>query len=670
MSSLPEAVQVGAWRVDPELDRIARDGQAIKIEPRAMRLLLYLIAHAGHVVTVDELLEHVWPDVVVGPDSVYQAVALLRRTLGDDRQHPSYITHIPRKGYRLIAPVLTVSAQALGADVNGPGGQIAPASSAVEHDPAPAVSAPALHQPADASGPPLAEAAARAVRRRDAGVWAVLALAILGLGGAYLLMRPAPPAAIRLARVEDPSAGSRVTPPAPSIAVLPFLDMSEKQDLGYLADGLTEELIDLLSRRSDLRVPARTSSFYFKGKAATVADIAHALNVDNLLEGSVRRSGHLVRITTQLIRADNGYHLWSQTYERDFTDIFGVEDDVAQAVSWTLEAKLNEGRPGAAHSTLSGEARNLLLQCQFFVGRNTGTDAEKAIRCYRELLAEAPQDASAWSGYANALWRLHRLVLESDAQDRASIADARAAAEHAIALDPSAASAHATLATIHLNVERDWRAADAELKAALAADPNDPASLLAAGHLARCLGEFERSIGFLDRARARDPLNFLPYARLAFVYLYLGKLPEAEAAARRRLDLSPEGLGGYTQLADVLLARRQYQEALETARREPNEESRVLSLALVYYALGRNAEAEAALAQLKQKFSGDKIAVAEIYAYRGDFDHAFAALEEAFLSADPELLAIKSDNYLQPLQPDPRYRALLRKLNLPEPGQL
>lgn len=662
MSALPGAVQVGAWRVEPELDVITRDARSIKLEPRAMRVLACLIARAGRVVSVEELLEQAWPDVVVGPDSVYQAVGLLRRTLGDDRHHPAYIEHVPRKGYRLIAPI--------GAPVDSP--------RAAAHEPAAdsaangLASAGATADSADA-GEKAPSTAAAAVRHDRLVVWSALAVVIATLGAAYWLMRNTartpPAAAVPVVAASIPAAPHAPAVP-PSIAVLPFLDLSEKQDLGYFADGLSEELIDLLSRQSDLRVPARTSSFYFKGKTFTVTDMARQLHVEHLLEGSVRRSGNHVRVTAQLIRADSGFHLWSQTYDRQLDDVLAVEDDIARAVTSTLQVRLSAGPATAADGSLSAATHNRMLECQFFVRRNTGPDIDKAVDCYRALLALAPTSAAAWAGYADALWRVPFLTNSSDAMDRQTRDAARAAAEHALGLDPHLAAAHATLAVIHRIAERNWSAADTEVRAALAADPDDPTSLLAAAALARDLGQLQRAVELCERARARDPLNSIAYSRLGFIYLYLGRLPEAEAAVRRRLDLAPEGLGGHLQLVDVLLARGEAQAALEAANAEPNEESRLAGLARAYGGLGRRTEADAALSELRRKFPGALLQIAETHAARGEIDRAFAALEAAAAAPwpDSELLQVQADAYFKPLHGDPRYQALLRKLGFAASG--
>ncbi len=670
MSSLPDAVLVGDWRVEPELDVIARDGRAIRLEPRAMRVLQCLIARAGHVISVEELLEQAWPDVVVGPDSVYQAVGLLRRTLGDDRHHPAYIEHVPRKGYRLVArvgtPVLPAGADGTEVDGSVPNGSASngftPDGATPNVTPAHSSTAPRAVAPGAAEASP----ARPAVRL----VWAVLALAVATLGLAYYLIRSAqraPPV------VSVATANIRTAPDAsgpPSIAVLPFLDLSEHQDLGYFADGLAEELIDQLSRGSGLHVPARTSSFYFKGKATTVSDMARALRVDNLLEGSVRRSGNRVRVTAQLIRADSGYHLWSQTYDRELKEVFTVEDEIARAVTRTLQVKLAADRAPAA-TRGNAEARSMLMQCHFFTRRNTAADADKAVSCFRELLTLAPEDAPAWAGYADALLRLPAIKELPLADLRQGAAAARQAAEHALSLDPGLAAAHAIVSSVDRLLDRDWAAAGAELKAALASDPEDPATLLSAANLARDLGQFDRAVEFCERARVRDPLNFQPYARLGMIYLYQGKLPEAEAAVRRRIDLAPEGIGAHTQLVDVLLARSQPQAALDAAQQEPDEEMRLVGLALVYHALGRQDSADSSLADLRRKWGGRyPTEMAEIYAYRGETARAFASLEAAFVMGDPAVNSIRVDSYFKPLESDRRYQALLLRLNLAQSASL
>jgi TolB-like protein/DNA-binding winged helix-turn-helix (wHTH) protein/tetratricopeptide (TPR) repeat protein len=630
--SWPEVICVGECLLEPDLDRLQREGREIKLEPRVTRLLLHLIKRAGHNVTVEELLEHVWPDVVVGPDSVYQAIALLRRKLGDDLQHPRYIAHIPRRGYRFIADVNTLRSE----------------------------------QPA-ASAPPAAAARVTTPPRAVFGGWGatIVALVLVGTGAlavGALRSRHAPAPAV--AAIEMPPRVA-VAPP-PSIAVLPFLDLSEKRDLGYFADGMVEELIDRLSHMAQLRVPARTSSFYFKDRPQPLAEIGRALNVANVLEGSVRRSGQRLRVTAQLIRVEDGSHLWSQSYDRDATDVLLVEDDIARSVVHALRVRLLAGRSPDGPENADGQTHNLLLQCQFYMYRNTAVDADRSVECFRQLVRLDAAAPWVWSGYARVLFSQPVIHGGGLVQRRAAAAQALLAAQHALRLDPGLAEAHAVIATIRRAVDHDWQGAQAEVLQALAADPDDPASLMEAAALARDLGQFTAMIDYCQRAQARDPLNFVPYLRMALAYLYLGKLQAAETAARRRIELSPEGYGGYLQLTDVLLAEGKPQDALAAARQERSEDSRLVGLALAYHALGRAAQADQALHELRAKYGPlAQVEIAEVLAFRGETAAAFGALESALRAQDPGIFAIKSDSYFKPLQQHPRYLQLLRKLNLP-----
>lgn len=294
-------LRIGDWHVNPASGQVSRNGETAHLELRTLRLLLCLAEHAGEVVSIDELLDQVWAGVVVSPDSVYQAVASLRRTLGDDPRQPTYIATVPRLGYRLVATVNP-------AEENSPSG-------ANEH---PAITpAPSRHL------------------RASLG-WIAGAAACLALVAAFLLQG-------MIAHSRLASSGT-APQPQKSIAVLPFLDLTEGMKEEPFADGMTEELIDKLSKIPDLRVPSATASFYFKGKKIPVADIARFLGVMYVLDGSVRKSGARLRVATRLMRADNGYVVWSDTYDRPFDDILMVQDDIAGDVAKVLRALVGVGR--------------------------------------------------------------------------------------------------------------------------------------------------------------------------------------------------------------------------------------------------------------------------------------------------------------------------------------
>jgi transcriptional activator of cad operon len=288
------SLRIGEWTVNPAAGQMSRGEETIRVEARTMRLLLCLAEHAGEVVSIDDLLGEVWSGVVVTPDSVYQAVTALRRVLGDDPKQPAYIATVPRLGYRMIAPVQSV------------GG---------EKPQAPVQAAPQTRSPP----------------RIIFLLATVGALAIGALAFYWVVIRDTAEATSTTAAALNPK----------SIAVLPFLDLTDGMKEEVFADGMTEELIDKLSKVKGLQVPAPTSSFYYKDKKITVADVAKALRVAYVLDGSVRKSGAMLRVAARLVRADDGYVVWSETYDRPLDDKLWVQDDIASEVTKALKASIN-----------------------------------------------------------------------------------------------------------------------------------------------------------------------------------------------------------------------------------------------------------------------------------------------------------------------------------------
>jgi TolB-like protein/DNA-binding winged helix-turn-helix (wHTH) protein len=314
-------LRIGAWCVNPTSGQISRDGETARVEVRTMRLLLCLAEHAGEVVSIDDLLDQVWSDVTVAPDSVYQAVTSLRRLLGDDPKQPTYIATVPRLGYRMVATVSPWADQSVAQTGARTGSS---RTSGSEH-------------PTPAATPATSDTPTPRPRLRAGLTWAAGAALCLALVGAYLFHGKA--------ANNNHSAAPAVAPqPQKSIAVLPFLDLTEGMHQEEFADGMTEELIDKLSKIPGLRVPPPTSSFYFRGKQITIADIARTLGVAYVLDGSVRKSGARVRVAARLIRADNGYVVWSESYDRPFDDILMVQDDIAGEVTKALMASI-DARP-------------------------------------------------------------------------------------------------------------------------------------------------------------------------------------------------------------------------------------------------------------------------------------------------------------------------------------
>jgi transcriptional activator of cad operon len=294
------SLRIGAWRVSPTSGQISREGETVRVEARTMRLLLCLAEHVGQVVSIDELLEQVWTGVIVTPDSVYQAITSLRRLLGDDPKQPSYIATVPRLGYRMVAAVGPWVDQSL-------------------------------------TSPPVPERAAGARHERSKN-WPLLVagIAIPGILALAFLVYG------RFGSTAHTRAAPDAVTAQTSIAVLPFLDLtSESMDQEYFADGMTEELIDRLSKIPGLRVPPPTSSFYFKGKKISIADIAKSLGVAYVLDGSLRKSASTMRIAARLVRADNGFVVWSETYDRRLDDTLKIQDDIAGEVTKALQQSID-----------------------------------------------------------------------------------------------------------------------------------------------------------------------------------------------------------------------------------------------------------------------------------------------------------------------------------------
>ena len=519
---------------------------------------------------------------------------------------------------------------------------------------------PTNQAPSGSVEPQLTHTATHPARRAAAALWAVSAALALAL--AYFAGR-------ELWSSRHTAADQGVALPSPnveekSVAVLPFTDLSERHDQEYFSDGLAEELIDTLTKLPNLRVPARTSSFSFKGKAATVGEIGRALGVTHILEGSVRKSGERLRITAQLVRADNGFHLWSQTYDRDSRDIFAVQDDIARAVSGQLQSTLlGEGAPAPQQST-SPEAYTLYLQARHLAGNDTRRDLEQAVTLYRQAVALDPNYAPAWAALARCYGRRVAQGFGSVSENHAQLL---AAANRAIALNPALPDAYVALAGAYVQHDRNWSAAAETLAKARTLDPNDPRLLEMYGHVAAAAGQPQRAAEYFRRAVAGDPLNLL-YRKYLGRALHYGRRPQdAVGELRQAIALDPQFPGLHYELGRALLQLGEGPAALAAFAGESEEASdwRRLGLPLGYRAAGDATRAQAALADLVAHGEGAEFQVAEAYAFLGDKDRAFEYLDKA-LSSDPGVVWSRNDWLFDSISGDPRFAAYLSRLGMPQ----
>jgi TolB-like protein/Tfp pilus assembly protein PilF len=451
---------------------------------------------------------------------------------------------------------------------------------------------------------------------------------------------------------------------AKSIAVLPFVNMSSDAGNEYFSDGLSEELLNLLAKLPELRVIGRTSSFQFKGRNEDLRVIGEKLNVAHILEGSVRKSGEKVRITAQLIRAADGSHLWSETYDRTLDDIFVVQDDIAGEVVKALQLTLLGAAPTTRPKPQDSEAHNLTLQGRFFLDRRSRKDLERAVEYFRQARERDPDYAPAWAGLSQTYAR------QAD-NGYLPVADgyrqAREAAEKALALDPELAEAHLAMGWIQSVYDWDWAAADGSFRKALELEPGNADALRHAGTQAATLGRWDEAIDLSHKAIERDPLRPNSYSNLGLVLEAGKRNTEAESAYRKALELDPGGSYRHYAIGRALLVQGKAEAALQEMEQETDEIWRLAGLPLVYHALGRHRESDAALAALESKYAREAAyQIAEVHAFRGEADLAFQWLERAYDQRDGGLVEIKGEPLLRGLAGDPRYKAFLRKMKLPE----
>jgi TolB-like protein/Flp pilus assembly protein TadD len=446
-----------------------------------------------------------------------------------------------------------------------------------------------------------------------------------------------------------------------SIAVLPFTDMSEKKDQEYFADGMAEEIIDLLVKLPGLKVISRTSSFQFRGKTEDLRSIATQLGVAYVLEGSVRKSGDHLRVTAQLINSGDRTNLWSQTYDRDLSDVLKMQDEIAASLGRALEIEVSGQGLGSRPALRNKEAYTLYLQGLHAADRTEQQGLEHAVSNFQRALELDPSFALAASGLSTAYFVLGQFGFMPPA---VAFEKARQGAQHALELDPNLAVMHAQLGNIHMVYDRDWPAAERELKLARALAPHDSDVLFISAVQSQRLGRWEDALKFLNECLVQDPLSPQGYMVLNLVQLNRGRPAEAEAAIRRTLNIQPTFAFGHALLGNVLLIRNQFDAALAEYLKETIDTGRLSGSAMAYFALGRRADSDAALAQVVKNEATQPYFIALVYGFRGESDQAFKWLDQAYAQKDPGLVLLKSQATFMKIRGDSRYKAFLKKMNL------
>jgi TolB-like protein/DNA-binding winged helix-turn-helix (wHTH) protein len=620
-----------AFRLDTANHILWRNGDRVPVTPKSFDVLAYLIEHAGQVVTQDELLEALWPATYVNPEVLRKYILEIRKSLGDRAENPEFIETLPKRGYRFIAPLVDERT----------------------------AESPDLHI-SNTAEETVVPATASSEQERSSGKHRLWRLAIIPILAMIV--------AASVARYFRPPRNGPSVPSLnnTSIAVLPFADMSPTKDQEYFSDGLAEQLIHDLAKVSGLKVVGRSSAFQFKGKNEDLREVGRKLGVANVLEGSVRRNSNHVRITAELIKADDGFQLWSQTYDREINDIFAVQDEIALATTEALQPMLlgGNGQPIIPNSpSASPAAYEAYLQANYFLGRGQSKeDIDNALAYVDTAIKLDEKYAPAWALRASVQNMMAEVGLTEVTE---GFRKARDDAERAIALDPTSASAYLALARTQIVYDWDWDAAETCLTKAAALEPGNIEVFRNRSYLARVFGNLDQAIKLYEQAVALDPLRANSHLGLGYLLYVAGRYDQAQAPLQKALDLNPQAARVHLSLGKILIAKGKPQQALAEIEKEPSEWGKLIGQVLVYRALGREQDSNAALAGLIAKYdTKSAFQIAQAYAFRGQSDKSFEWLELAYKHRDAGLTEIKTDPLLKTLRHDSRYADLLKKLRL------
>jgi len=626
---------VGDWTVEPDRDQISCGNDHASLRPQVMDLLLLFSKNSGQVISLEDISRSVWEGKVVTSSSVYGSLNELRQVLGDDAHNPEYIETIPKKGYRLIAPVNFSTGDSNRAAVEFP-----------------------QHSGAFVKSRPWRFSLAISV------LTALLLVALLIRYGILMDGGPRP-------KISE----SSTDPPAYSIAVLPFVDMSPNSDQQYLADGIAEEILNELVRNRQLTVIGRTSSFSFKGQNSDVATIAEKLNVALVLEGSVRKSGERIRVTTQLIDTTKSTHLWSETYDRLLDDALTLESDIAYSVAEALRIELVTDTSLLTGGTKNAEAYERYLQGKFFYDRRSEGDVERAGHYFQLTLDEDPSFARAWIGMAG-VYKI--LVYEEKMDVKTGMALEEHATKRALSLSPDLPEVQVRAADYNFR-QGNTAAGKLHLQRATELGQNSALVLsILAGHAAFEM-RWDDAISLQRRAATLEPLGFVYRSNLAHYLFFAGHYAEAIDENAKALELNPSSREQTRVFnAYALILQNQFELALTQIEQWPEDENRDQGLAMAYSALGFEAEADAAIQRLVElPHASAATRLAKVYAQRGEFDESFRWLRTARERVGTErqskqkqawLADLKSCPFFRPLYSDPSWDDLL--INLANEFQL
>ncbi|MBI5170624.1 MAG: protein kinase [Candidatus Eisenbacteria bacterium] len=448
---------------------------------------------------------------------------------------------------------------------------------------------------------------------------------------------------------------------APSLAVLPFANMSADPENEFFSDGLAEELLNVLARNPGLRVVGRTSSFAFKGRQEDLREIGQKLGVATLLEGSVRKAGNRVRINVKLVKVSDGFHLWSETFDRVLDDIFAVQDEIANCVSLAMNVTLLGTQP-AAPAPQNAETFELLLHAHHFAQQQSEESVHRAVELYRDAIARVPGDARAWAGLG--FCRVTQYWRGEQAGKPEVHREAREAVDRAVALDPNLAQAWETMAMALGPIEFRWKEAHDAIRKAHALAPGNGQILMMLAHFEGVMGDTEAALAMSERALALDPLSANNVLNRGRMLAWLGRNAEAEGVIRRALELSPGISSGWAQLAWTLFYQGEHDEAEAAARKETRRGYQLWYESSTRHLLGDTAASDRSLQELLTLGDHWGFQIAMVHAARGEHDEAFRWLERSYELRDAGLSIGTLCPQLESIRSDARWLPFLRRIGL------
>jgi TolB-like protein/DNA-binding winged helix-turn-helix (wHTH) protein/Tfp pilus assembly protein PilF len=620
-----KSYRLGAFTLDLARREMHRGEMRLDLPAKVFDCITYLVEHRDRAVGRDELIAAVWGRVDVSDNLLAQVILRARRSFDDDAGEQRAIRTITGFGYRWVTACEEVSDEALTPPFEAP----TPTPTTFANPPPPA--------------PP------RSFRPWKIAAAAVLAAAIVACG--YLLLRDR----------------SGRPPPTASIAVLPLTNAGGS-DEQYFSDGISEELIIALTRFGNLKVIGPSSAFQFRDSKDDPRTIGAKLGVTHLLEGSVGRTGDVVRVRTELIDVADGSTIWSEHYDRPYKDLFALQDEITSSVANALRAKLFDGDMAAVQSDRppSGklEAYTAYLQGRFYHLRYTETDLHKALEQYTAATQVDPGYAQAWSAIALCWTDLARVFLNGEAAQQA-YEEARTAANTALTLAPNLAIGHDAHGFLLEVADFDWHGAEAEYRRAMQLWPGSMHARFDLSILLSTLGQVDHAVDLLHQALANDPLRPTWRAWMALYLRQLGRLDEAEQMIRKAIELQPGASSFRAELTAILIDRGEASAALAAAREEPPGVWHEVAVALALQIGKDRAAADASLQSMIESYSQKTpFQIARIYALRRDPDQLFVWLEKAWTQRDAAVSGLMRDSIVGRYRNDPRFGTFARKIGV------